>query len=69
MIFIERIIKTIGFNKLEEALDFVEEVFTDSENKEEALIVRNLVKEIRSKKYYLPELELIMVNEFDEIIG
>ena len=65
----ERIIKTIESNKLEEALDFVEEVFTDSESKEDALIVRNLVKEIRSKKYYLPELELIMVNKFDEIIG
>ena len=65
----ERIIQTIESNKLEEVLDFVEEVFTDSESREDALIVRNLVKEIRSKKYYLPELELIMVNEFDEIIG
>ena len=25
--------------------------------------------EIRAKKYYVPELELIMVNEHDEIIG
>lgn len=32
-------------------------------------MVRKLVEEIRSKKYYLPELELIMVNEEDEIIG
>ena len=29
----------------------------------------NLVNEIRSKKYYEPELDLIMVNEYDEIIG
>ena len=28
-----------------------------------------MVEEIRSKKYYIPELELIMVNEDDEVIG
>lgn len=28
-----------------------------------------MVEEIRSKKYYLPELELIMVDEQDEVIG
>ena len=59
----------IEYHLFKDILDFIEEVFTDSESKEEALIVRNLVNEIRSKKYYLPELELIMVNEFDEIIG
>lgn len=32
-------------------------------------MVRRLVEEIRRKKYYLPELELIMVDEADEIIG
>lgn len=31
--------------------------------------MRRLVEEIRSKKYYLPELELIMTNENDEVIG
>ena len=35
----------------------------------EGKIVRRLVEEIRSKKYYIPELELIMVNDYDEIIG
>ena len=28
-----------------------------------------MVKEIRSYKYYVPELELVVVNENDEIIG
>ena len=36
---------------------------------EEGKVVRSLVEEIRSKKYYLPELELIMVNEDDLILG
>ena len=36
---------------------------------ENGKLVRGLVEEIRSKKYYLPELELIMVNEDDEVIG
>lgn len=65
----KRIIKIIEEKYLEESLNFVEEVFTDSETKEDGLIVRNLVKEIRQKKFYVPELDLIMVNEFDEIIG
>ena len=65
----ERIIKAITKDKLTESLSFVEKVFTDSENEKEGELVRNLVAEIRSKKYYLPELDLIMVNENDEIIG
>lgn len=51
------------------ALDLVEAVFTDHESAEEGKLVRTLVQEIRSKRFYLPELELIMVNETDEIIG
>lgn len=51
------------------SLDFVEKVFTDYKNAEEGDCVRRLVQEIRSKEYYLPELDLIMVNERDEIIG
>ena len=50
-------------------LDFVEKVFTDSEGAESGKLVRNLLAEIRSKKYYVPELDLIMVNENDEIMG
>lgn len=51
------------------SLELVEDVFTKYANPEEGKIVRRLVEEIRSKKYYIPELELIMVNENDEIIG
>jgi predicted N-acetyltransferase YhbS len=48
--------------------ELVEKVFTDHENAEEGNLVRRLVEEIRSKKYYLPELELIMVED-GEVIG
>ncbi len=65
----ERIIKAVTADKLTESLDFVQRVFTDSECEENGKLVRNLVAEIRSKKYYLPELDLIMVNEDDEILG
>jgi predicted N-acetyltransferase YhbS len=51
------------------SLDLVEDVFTKHSNPEEGALVRRLVEEIRSKKYYIPELELIMVNEDDEVIG
>ena len=47
----------------------MEDVFTDSEGKEPADIVKQLVLEIRSKRFYLPELELIMVDELDCILG
>ena len=54
---------------LSPSLDLVEDVFAKYKNAEEGKVVRQLVKEIRSKKYYLPELELIMVDEHDEVIG
>lgn len=47
----------------------MEDVFTDSEGKESASIVKQLVLEIRSKRFYLPELELIMVDELDCVLG
>jgi len=65
----ERIIKTVTDKELTPTLDFVEKVFTDSEGPEEGRLVRSLVAEIRSKRYYLPELDLIMVNENGEIMG
>jgi predicted N-acetyltransferase YhbS len=65
----ERIIKEIEKYQLEESLEFVKRVFTESEDEESGELVKNLIKEIRSKKYYLPGLEVIMVNENDEIIG
>lgn len=65
----KRIIKTAANENLEKSLDFTEQVFTEYENEREGKLVRTLVEEIRSKKYYLPELDLIMVDEREEIIG
>ena len=65
----ERIIKSMENKYFLPALDLVEDVFTKYKDPAEGRTVRRLVEEIRSKKYYLPELELIMVNEKDEIIG
>lgn len=45
------------------SLDLVEQVFTDHESPEEGRTVRALVEEIRSKPYYLPELELLMLED------
>ena len=57
-----RKIQTIKENKYEKALEFVKTVFKESEGKESSELVKNLVKEIRSNKNYIPELELIMVD-------
>ena len=65
----ERIIKSMEEKYLVPALELVEGVFTASESAEDGALVRRLVEEIRSKRWYLPELELIMVNEADEMIG
>ena len=65
----ERIIKSMEEKYLIPSLNLVESVFTAHENAEEGKLVRSLVAEIRSKRFYLPELELIMVDENDEVIG
>ncbi|MCH5278731.1 MAG: N-acetyltransferase [Christensenellaceae bacterium] len=65
----ERIIKCMESKYLLPSLDLVEDVFAKWNGPEEGKVVRRLVEEIRSKKYYVPELELIMVNEDDEVIG
>lgn len=65
----ERIIKAVEDKYLIPSLDLVENVFAKWKDPEEGKIVRQLVEEIRLKKYYIPELELIMVNEYDDIIG
>ena len=64
-----RIIKSMEEKYLFPSLDLVEAVFTAHENVEEGKLVRSLVEEIRNKRFYLPELELIMVDENDEVIG
>jgi len=64
-----RVIKSMEEQYRLPALDLVETVFTEHENAEEGKLVRTLVAEIRSKRFYLPELELIMLDENDDIIG
>ena len=54
---------------LNPSLDMVRRAVTDYENAEEADVVVRLIKEIRSMSTYIPELELIMVNDEDEVIG
>ena len=65
----KRTIKTMEEKYLLPSLQLVEAVFSAWENPEEGKLVRNLVTEIRSKQYYVPELELIMVDEADSVIG
>jgi len=58
-----------GQEDLKKSLELVEKVFTESEGEESGKTVRSLVEEIRSKKYYLSELKLIMADENDAVIG
>ena len=52
------------------SLKLVETVFTEHSDAEEGRLVRSLVEEIRSKRFYLPELELVMVDsDTDEVVG
>lgn len=64
-----RIIQSMEAKYLLPSLDLVEDVFAQSDSPEEGKTVRRLVEEIRSKRYYLPELELIMTDEADQILG
>ena len=65
-----RIIKSMEDKYLLPSLNLVEQVFTDSECEENGKLVRSLVEEIRSKRFYEPKLELIMVeSDTDEVIG
>ena len=65
----ERIIQSMKNKYLLPSLQLVEEVFTAWDSPEEGKTVRRLVEEIRRKKYYLPQLELIMTDENDRING
>ncbi len=64
-----RKIITINDNYKELALDLVETVFTEHSNVEEGKLVRKLVEEIRISRFYLPELELIAIDEKEAIVG
>lgn len=65
-----RIIKSMEEKYLLPSLELVEAVFTAHSDAEEGKLVRSLVEEIHGKRFYLPELELIMVeSDTDEVIG
>ena len=51
------------------SLELVETVFSQYNCPEDGRLTRLLVEEIRGKETYLPELELIMVDEAKEVIG
>ena len=66
----KRVIKSMEEKYLVPSLELVEAVFTAHESEEEGKLVRSLVEEIRSKRFYLPELELVMVDgDTDEVVG
>lgn len=65
----DRRIKAMENQYLLPALELVEDVFAKWDSPEEGKLVRRLVEEIREKKYYVPELEFVMANEKDEVIG
>ena len=65
-----RVIKSMEEKYLLPSLNLVEQVFTESECEENGKLVRSLVEEIRSKRFYEPKLEMIMVeSDTDEVIG
>ena len=64
-----RTIKSIEEKYLLPAAELVEQVFAEHADAEEGKLVRRLVEEIRSKRFYVPELELIMADENDAVIG
>lgn len=66
---LKRIVKSMEDKYLNSSLDMVRKTFTDYENAEEAEVVIGLIIEIRTMDTYIPELELIMVNDEDEVIG
>lgn len=65
----KRYIKPVDDGHRKAALDFIEKVFTDHQDAREGKLVRRLTEEIRRKQYHLPELELMMVDETDALIG
>lgn len=64
-----RTIKSMEEKYLLPAAELVQRVFTESEDAQSGALVRRLVEEIRSKRFYVPELELVMVDESDSVIG
>lgn len=62
-------VKPVTEEYRDKALDLVEKVFYDFHSPQEGKAVRGVVKEIRANKYYIPELELMAVDETGDIVG
>lgn len=65
----ERIIKAMEDKYLEPSLDLLEAVFTAQDGPEDGKLARRIVEGYRAGENYLPEMEIIMVSEEDEVIG
>ena len=64
-----RITRSITPDHALEALELVQEVFTQHSDEQEGRVVRRLVEEIRSKRFYVPALEITAVDEENHVIG
>lgn len=62
-------IKPVTGEYMEKSSKLVDSVFTNYKNKKEGKAVKDLVEEIRSKRYYIPELDLMAIDDNGEIIG
>lgn len=63
------IIQSMEEKYLSSSLELIQRVFTEHENEAEGRLVRRLTEEIRSKRFYMPELEIIAVSEDGEVVG
>ena len=63
----QKTIKAMETKYLQPSLEMIEDVFTKWDSPEEGKVVRSLVEEIRSKKYYLPELEIEKKENEDKL--
>jgi len=53
---------------LQPSLDLIQRVFTEHADEKEGKMVRRFTQEIRAKRFYMPELEIIAVSE-GEVVG
>ncbi len=65
----KRTIKAMEEKYLLPSAELVEAVFTASETAEDGALVRSLVEEIRGMRFYIPELDFVMVDDNDDPIG
>ena len=61
-------IQSMSDEYLLQSLELIQQVFTEHENEKEGRLVRRLTEEIRSKRFYMPELEIIALYE-GEVVG